>query len=169
MKDEAASGGEFTVHLPVQEASQTSTISETTLSLDGFSHDNVISIVPAESTSAAQSTSDGRPNPLKARSAGKSRRRMPQKDSEEYKERRERNNIAVRKSRDKAKTRHKETEGKVVELTKKNDELQKKVDLLQKELTVLRGLFSNVGAALPQEFRDYMANNGSQWRDKCGV
>uniref|UniRef100_K7GEH6 CCAAT enhancer binding protein beta n=1 Tax=Pelodiscus sinensis TaxID=13735 RepID=K7GEH6_PELSI len=48
------------------------------------------------------------------------------KHSEEYKLRRERNNIAVRKSRDKAKMRNLETQHKVMELTSDNDRLRKR-------------------------------------------
>lgn len=67
------------------------------------------------------------------------------KNSEEYRRRRERNNIAVRKSREKAKVRTKETEEKVRILMKENERLQKKIELLTEELTVLRNLFQNVG------------------------
>ncbi|XP_022913768.1 CCAAT/enhancer-binding protein [Onthophagus taurus] len=67
------------------------------------------------------------------------------KNSEEYRRRRERNNIAVRKSREKAKVRTKETEEKVRVLMKENERLQKKIELLTEELAVLRNLFQNVG------------------------
>lgn len=67
------------------------------------------------------------------------------KNSEEYRRRRERNNIAVRKSREKAKVRTKETEEKVRLLMKENERLQKKIELLSEELSVLRNLFNNVG------------------------
>ena len=75
----------------------------------------------------------------------------------EYRERRDRNNVAVRKSRDKAKVRQAETEQRVKELTTENERLNKKCDLLQKELNVLKGLFANVGAALPKEFKEFIA------------
>jgi len=106
-------------------------------------------------TSSA-STSNGKRNPLKATPPSKSKRRAPQKDSVEYRAKRDRNNVAVRKSRDKAKQRQKETEEKVHELTSENEALQKKVDLLSKELNVLKGLFANVGASLPSEVRSYL-------------
>lgn len=89
----------------------------------------------------------------KAPAPSKSRRKHLDKGTEEYKDRRERNNIAVRKSRDKAKKRQVETEHRVKELTSENEKLHKKVDLLSKELTVLKGLFTNVGAAMPEEFK----------------
>uniref|UniRef100_A0ABM5G5N1 CCAAT/enhancer-binding protein beta n=1 Tax=Pogona vitticeps TaxID=103695 RepID=A0ABM5G5N1_9SAUR len=66
------------------------------------------------------------------------------KHSEEYKIRRERNNIAVRKSRDKAKMRNLETQHKVLELTAENERLQKKVDQLSRELSTLRNLFKQL-------------------------
>lgn len=71
------------------------------------------------------------------------------KNTDEYKRRRERNNIAVRKSREKAKMRSRETEEKVKLLMKENERLQKRIELLTEELNVLRSLFSNVGV-LPE-------------------
>uniref|UniRef100_A0A2L2XXL9 CCAAT/enhancer-binding protein alpha n=1 Tax=Parasteatoda tepidariorum TaxID=114398 RepID=A0A2L2XXL9_PARTP len=67
------------------------------------------------------------------------------KSSDEYRRRRERNNIAVRKSREKAKLRSRETERKVSELVRENDFLRKRVELLTKELNVLKSLLANVG------------------------
>ncbi|XP_042524136.1 CCAAT/enhancer-binding protein alpha [Dipodomys spectabilis] len=63
------------------------------------------------------------------------------KNSNEYRVRRERNNIAVRKSRDKAKQRNVETQQKVLELTSDNDRLRKRVEQLSRELDTLRGIF----------------------------
>ncbi|XP_078400825.1 CCAAT/enhancer-binding protein alpha [Cetorhinus maximus] len=63
------------------------------------------------------------------------------KSSLEYRLRRERNNIAVRKSRDKAKMRNVETQHKVIELTSDNERLRKRVEHLSRELDTLRGLF----------------------------
>ncbi|KAL1115052.1 hypothetical protein AAG570_007083 [Ranatra chinensis] len=71
------------------------------------------------------------------------------KNTDEYKRRRERNNIAVRKSREKAKLRSRETEEKVKLLVKENERLQKRIELLTEELNVLRSLFTNVGV-LPE-------------------
>uniref|UniRef100_A0A8C4RZY0 CCAAT/enhancer-binding protein n=1 Tax=Erpetoichthys calabaricus TaxID=27687 RepID=A0A8C4RZY0_ERPCA len=63
------------------------------------------------------------------------------KNSNEYRLRRERNNIAVRKSRDKAKMRNMETQQKVVELAAENERLRKRVEHLSRELDTLRGIF----------------------------
>ncbi|MEE6513884.1 hypothetical protein FKM82_021728 [Ascaphus truei] len=63
------------------------------------------------------------------------------KSSSEYRVRRERNNIAVRKSRDKAKMRNVETQQKVMELSNDNDRLRKRVEQLSRELETLRGIF----------------------------
>ncbi|NWR72262.1 CEBPA protein, partial [Centropus unirufus] len=63
------------------------------------------------------------------------------KNSNEYRVRRERNNIAVRKSRDKAKQRNVETQQKVLELTTDNERLRKRVEQLTRELETLRGIF----------------------------
>lgn len=67
------------------------------------------------------------------------------KSSDEYRRRRERNNIAVRKSREKAKLRSRETERKVSELVRENDVLRKRVELLSRELAVLKNVLSNAG------------------------
>lgn len=63
------------------------------------------------------------------------------KSSSEYRLRRERNNVAVRKSRDKAKMRNAETQQKVIELSADNDRLRKRVEHLTRELETLRGIF----------------------------
>ncbi|XP_062575570.1 uncharacterized protein LOC134237500 [Saccostrea cucullata] len=85
------------------------------------------------------------------------RKKQPAKGTEEYLDKRVRNNIAVRKSRDKAKKKQQETEERVQELTTENENLQKKLDLLTKELNVLKSLFINVGASLPSKFEEIMA------------
>lgn len=76
------------------------------------------------------------------------------KNSDEYRRRRERNNIAVRKSREKAKVRTRETEEKVKILVKENERLQKRIELLTEELSVLRSLFQNVGILPEQVHRE---------------
>ncbi|XP_056134853.1 CCAAT/enhancer-binding protein alpha [Lampris incognitus] len=63
------------------------------------------------------------------------------KNSPEYRLRRERNNVAVRKSRDKAKMRNVETQQKVIELAADNERLRKRVEHLSRELDTLRGIF----------------------------
>lgn len=78
-------------------------------------------------------------------SVGKKRHRgSVNKESDEYKTKRLRNNIAVRKSREKSKARNKDLQSKVQSLQGENDKLNKKVELLTKELTVLRSLFTTV-------------------------
>ena len=77
-------------------------------------------------------------------SSGKSKKRLD-KDSEEYKVRRERNNLAVRKSRDKAKMRNLETQHKVLDPAAENDRLQKRGGRLSRELATLRNLLSATG------------------------
>ncbi|XP_019360824.1 PREDICTED: CCAAT/enhancer-binding protein alpha [Gavialis gangeticus] len=77
---------------------------------------------------------------LPAEPRGKTKKTVD-KSSSEYRVRRERNNIAVRKSRDKAKQRNAETQQKVLELTTDNDRLRKRVEQLSRELETLRGIF----------------------------
>lgn len=64
--------------------------------------------------------------------------------SVEYRQRRERNNIAVRKSRDKAKRRNMEMQQKLLELGSENDRLHKTIEQLTRELTGLRDFFKQI-------------------------
>ncbi|CAL8325471.1 unnamed protein product [Arctogadus glacialis] len=64
--------------------------------------------------------------------------------SHEYRQRRERNNIAVRKSRDKAKLRNMEMQDKMIDLGAENDRLHKTIDQLTRELTGLRDFFKQL-------------------------
>ncbi|XP_054708636.1 CCAAT/enhancer-binding protein epsilon-like [Uloborus diversus] len=77
----------------------------------------------------------------------KSSKKSLDKGSDEYRRRRERNNIAVRKSREKAKQRCKDTEKRVSDLVNENDKLRKRVELLSKELSVLKNLLATVGVS----------------------
>ncbi|XP_058485747.1 CCAAT/enhancer-binding protein alpha [Solea solea] len=77
---------------------------------------------------------------LEQRGGGKPRKHVD-KSSPEYRLRRERNNVAVRKSRDKAKMRNMETQQKVVELSSDNERLRRRVEHLSRELDTLRGIF----------------------------
>ncbi|KAF0289054.1 CCAAT/enhancer-binding protein epsilon [Amphibalanus amphitrite] len=78
--------------------------------------------------------------------------------SEEYRRRRERNNVAVRKSREKAKMRCRETEERVKFLSRENEGLHKRVEMMTKELTVLKNLFANVGV-LPEQLQREIAKH----------
>lgn len=63
--------------------------------------------------------------------------------SPEYRQRRERNNIAVRKSRDKAKRRNMEMQQKLIELGAENERLHKTIEQLTRELSSLRHVFKH--------------------------
>lgn len=73
------------------------------------------------------------------------------KSSDEYKKKRIRNNIAVRKSREKANIRKREIEEKNGELLKENQKLHKQLDSLTEELNMLKSLISTFGI-LPEHF-----------------
>ncbi|XP_033754822.1 CCAAT/enhancer-binding protein gamma-like [Pecten maximus] len=73
-----------------------------------------------------------------------------QKGSDEYTKRRERNNIAVRKSREKSRAKAKETSEQVNRLRSENEMLEQKVQILSKELSVLKDLFlAHAGTVSP--------------------
>jgi len=70
-------------------------------------------------------------------------KRPAQSDTEsnsEYRQRRERNNVAVKKSRDKSRARAQMTTAKVEELRRENTELEGKINVLTKELDLLKDL-----------------------------
>ncbi|CAF0796756.1 unnamed protein product [Rotaria sp. Silwood1] len=71
------------------------------------------------------------------------------KYSDEYHDRRLKNNEAVKKSRLKAKEKQKESETKMTQLSKENRALNDRVDLLMKELQVLKTLYKELNQDLP--------------------
>ncbi|KAM5135294.1 CCAAT/enhancer-binding protein beta [Mantella aurantiaca] len=95
-------------------------------------------------SSASSCSPPGTPSPAPRNGGGSKHKKTLDKHSDEYKVRRERNNIAVRKSRDKAKIRNMETQHKVLELTAENEKLQKRVEQLSRELGTLRNLFKQL-------------------------
>lgn len=79
------------------------------------------------------------------RKAGRERgKKSVDRCSVEYRQRRERNNIAVRKSRDKAKRRNLDMQQKMIELSAENDRLHKTIEQLTRELTGLRDFFKQI-------------------------
>uniref|UniRef100_A0A8C5WEQ3 CCAAT/enhancer-binding protein n=1 Tax=Leptobrachium leishanense TaxID=445787 RepID=A0A8C5WEQ3_9ANUR len=96
---------------------------------------------PCSSTSSACPSPTGRaPAGSKERSSKKNMDRY----SPEYRQRRERNNIAVRKSRDKAKRRNIDMQQKLLELSSENDKLHKRIELLSRDLGNLRHFFKQL-------------------------
>ncbi|UJR15661.1 hypothetical protein I4U23_002596 [Adineta vaga] len=71
------------------------------------------------------------------------------KYSNEYHDRRVKNNEAVKKSRMKAKEKQKDTESKMTQLSNENRTLTDRVDLLMKELQVLKSLYKELNQDLP--------------------
>nr|XP_014342062.1 PREDICTED: CCAAT/enhancer-binding protein alpha-like [Latimeria chalumnae] len=78
---------------------------------------------------------------LSTTDSGAKSKKLIDKNSTEYWICRKRNNITVRKSRDKAKQRNVETQQKVLTLATKNERLHKWVDQLSRELETLQGIF----------------------------
>uniref|UniRef100_A0A8C3TZG9 CCAAT enhancer binding protein delta n=1 Tax=Catharus ustulatus TaxID=91951 RepID=A0A8C3TZG9_CATUS len=87
--------------------------------------------------------------PAAAAAGGKERggKKCVDRFSPEYRQRRERNNIAVRKSRDKAKRRNQEMQQKLLELSAENEKLHKKIEQLTRDLTSLRHFFKQLPSA----------------------
>ncbi|XP_048870532.1 CCAAT/enhancer binding protein (C/EBP) 1 [Brienomyrus brachyistius] len=81
------------------------------------------------------------PRPL-ASSGSPPQKKSLSKDSIEYRLRRERNNIAVRKSRDKAKRRVQLTQQRAIQLQEENHGLQALITQLTQELDTLKQILS---------------------------
>lgn len=62
-------------------------------------------------------------------------------DDEEYRKKRDKNNLAVKRSRDKTKQKTKQTLDRVMQLKSENETLEEKIKLLTKELSFLKDLF----------------------------
>ncbi|KPP71315.1 CCAAT/enhancer-binding protein gamma-like [Scleropages formosus] len=77
----------------------------------------------------------------KAIPPSKMKKTITDKESEEYRQRRERNNLAVKKSRMRSKQKAQDTQQRVNELKEENERLEAKIKLLSKELSVLKDLF----------------------------
>ncbi|XP_037613426.1 CCAAT/enhancer binding protein (C/EBP) 1 [Sebastes umbrosus] len=69
-------------------------------------------------------------------------KRCISKDSNEYRQRRERNNVAVRKSRDKARRRILLTQQRALQLQEENQKLQIRIGQLTQELDSLKHILS---------------------------
>ncbi|KFM62333.1 CCAAT/enhancer-binding protein gamma, partial [Stegodyphus mimosarum] len=77
------------------------------------------------------------------------------KESEEYRKRRERNNLAVKKSRSKTKLKTQQTVERVNQLREENEMLEAKIKILTKELSFLKDLFlAHAGSAHGQNLTD---------------
>ncbi|XP_055061949.1 CCAAT/enhancer-binding protein gamma [Misgurnus anguillicaudatus] len=83
----------------------------------------------------------GRAGGGKATPPSKMKKTGMDKDSDEYRQRRERNNLAVKKSRMRSKQKAQDTQQRVNELKEENERLEAKIKLLSKELSVLKDLF----------------------------
>lgn len=66
---------------------------------------------------------------------------MLSKNSDEYRQRRERNNAAVKKSRFKSKQKTLETQKRVDTLKDENAQLERRVESLSRELNFMRDIF----------------------------
>jgi predicted nuclease with TOPRIM domain len=110
-------------------------------------------------TSSTDSTSDNERDDINRRGLKKSGgpvRKLARfgnkavvKYSDEYHDRRIKNNEAVKKSRLKAKEKQKDCEVKMTKLTSENRKLNDRVDLLMKELQVLKSLYKELNQDLP--------------------
>nr|XP_043884865.1 CCAAT/enhancer-binding protein delta [Solea senegalensis] len=100
---------------------------------------------PPTTPEPGSQVSSAKSSPRKMGSGGREKgKKSVDRFSMEYRQRRERNNIAVRKSRDKAKRRNVEMQQKLMELSNDNDKLHKTIEQLTRELTGLRDFFKQM-------------------------
>ena len=88
-------------------------------------------------------------SPVLTASASGSLKSAKRPRDDNYRKIRERNNMAVKKSRAKAKQRQVTAERQVTILQKENGELKKKVDSLSRELATLKSVLTSVVASSP--------------------
>ena len=124
----------------------------------GVGHQNNPSLTMPATTSLLQKRQEpssipsqaSNPSPLNKRattssiSTASKKAKAVEKGSYEYIEKRKRNNVAVRRSRDKAKLKALETQKKVDELTKENGALRERVANLSHELNTLKNLLTSL-------------------------
>ncbi|OCT74713.1 hypothetical protein XELAEV_18033700mg [Xenopus laevis] len=113
-----------------------------------------MSLQPTPPTSPEPSTSACPSPAASSGSCGKDRsgKKCTDRYSPEYRQRRERNNIAVRKSRDKAKRRNVDMQQRLLELSSENEKLHKKIELLTRDLSSLRHFFKQLPPAATGPF-----------------
>ena len=103
-----------------------------------------------------QGSPAGRSTTSSSSRAGPKSLKNVDKDSDEYRRRRQLNNIAVKKSREKAKNETRQTVQRLNALTVDKERLERRVEQLTKELQFLHGVFTKF-ADIPEPVRTEMA------------
>uniref|UniRef100_A0A8C4KIJ3 CCAAT/enhancer-binding protein n=1 Tax=Dromaius novaehollandiae TaxID=8790 RepID=A0A8C4KIJ3_DRONO len=129
--------------------SQIATCAQTIMNLSGQPTPPTSPEPPGSSSPSSCSARSPPPAAAPPPPGGKERggKKCVDRFSPEYRQRRERNNIAVRKSRDKAKRRNQEMQQKLLELSAENEKLHKKIEQLTRDLTSLRHFFKQLPSA----------------------
>lgn len=99
-------------------------------------------------------------------SNGRKRKANSSSADSEYLVKRERNNVAVRKSREKSRQRQVQTEEAMHKLSDENKDLRHKLDVAYKELQFLKSLFLNIGQTVPVELRDALRQKAELFTDE---
>lgn len=92
----------------------------------------------------------GRPGRKPTAGGPVKKKRQPEKGTREYFEKRARNNLAIRKCREKAKLKQVEMENRLQYLESENMQLQGKLDNVSKQLELLKDFVISNGANLPE-------------------
>lgn len=133
-----------------------------------FNSNSAINARPQQSTKATPTSTSfvegiaacPEPTPPRKTAAGAKRRwQVLDKSSEEYRKRRERNNVAVKKSREKTRLRTLQTENKVIELQQENQQLQAKIAVLTQQLELFKTVIA--GKSIPGKDLKHMFLRGT--------
>lgn len=92
----------------------------------------------------------GRPGRKPSAGGPVKKKRQPEKGTREYFEKRARNNLAIRKCREKAKLKQVEMEDRMQYLESENMQLKGKLDLMTKQLELLKDFVVSNGCNLPE-------------------
>ncbi|XP_062575569.1 CCAAT/enhancer-binding protein beta-like [Saccostrea cucullata] len=92
----------------------------------------------------------GRPGRKPSAGGPVKKKRQPEKGTREYFEKRARNNLAIRKCREKAKLKQVEMEERMQYLESENVQLKGKLDAMSKQLELLKNFVISNGANLPE-------------------
>lgn len=92
----------------------------------------------------------GRPGRKPSAGGPVKKKRQPEKGTREYFEKRARNNLAIRKCREKAKLKQNEMENRLQYLESENMQLKGKLDVMTKQLDILKDFVISNSANLPE-------------------
>ena len=138
IKDEIIDSQDTALDLTSQSSNSSSHSSQSSSSV------SPLTISSQSSTASSGSGGGGGGGPIGRASASGSRKRSntdSSKESDDYRTRRQRNNEAVKKSRQRSKAKTEETVERIAKLAKLNEDMERDVDILTKEIRLLSSMY----------------------------